>query len=503
VSYPGHYQVDSVDEAVALARKLMGAGQYSIFRGQTVDWPMRSSYCRLRPPEQADAKQRLVEFAAYVHSTSELAALHWDRFGVMAIAQHYGIPTVLVDFTMKPDVAGWFASHGDPSKEGRPSVIYMAHEEYVARRYRDRLPQLHLLWIAVDNLWRLEAQSGLFLQLPFADEPELDEWLLEAFGSIRFPYRGPASDIPESAIYPSRKSRLEVLFDGFITEERLRKVHASNEEAGLQLVGPWRMERPAPAFVGEQAPPVHESWTPSRIGPWLRPPAERFRRQDNPPEVLLEVGLEGLKQTDPRVLEKQLATQIESFMAGQENARMGVVNFRLYLSESETWLDDHIELGSRLRRTVKQNLADCWDGMRRFPYSDTVICNALAYLATAWVRVHGCHQSLTEAEDLWGNQLFVELGLTSGGQHTSVAVPETEVIAALRSDLLDLLKPEFHDLRTKPEQLLHQVIEPGRLFDFDRFVTLFGHRLVPGQFLHRLRDVVLFSPAGIQRFGNR
>jgi FRG domain len=357
VSYPGHYQVDSVDEAVALARKLMGAGQYSIFRGQTVDWPMRSSFCRLRPPEQVDAEQRLLEFAAYIHRTSELADLHWDRFRVMAIAQHYGIPTVLVDFTMKPTVAGWFASHGNFSKEGRPSVIYMAHEEYVARRYRDRLPPLHVLWIAVDNLWRLQAQSGLFLHLPFVDKPDLDEWLLEAFGSIRFPYRGPTSDIPESAIYPARKSRLEVLLDGFITEERLRKVNASYEAAGLKLLKLPDLERPAEAFLGEHAPPVHESWTPSRIGPWLRPPAERFRRQDNPPEVLLEVGSEGLKQTDPRVLEKQLATQIEYFMAGQENARMGFVNFRLYLSESKTWLDDHIKLGSRLRRTVKQEHA--------------------------------------------------------------------------------------------------------------------------------------------------
>ena len=48
-----------------------------------------------------------------------------------------------------------------------------------------------VIHIDVENLWRLQAQSGLFIDLPYNESPDLDAWLCEAFGSIRFPFRGP------------------------------------------------------------------------------------------------------------------------------------------------------------------------------------------------------------------------------------------------------------------------------------------------------------------------
>jgi len=108
--YPEHFEVDYVETAVALAEKLQTEGDYDIFRGQTTDWPMRASFCRRSPPQRKEAEARFLEFAGFVHATPELAALRGDRFGVMAIAQNYQIPTFLVDFTSKPAVAGWFAS---------------------------------------------------------------------------------------------------------------------------------------------------------------------------------------------------------------------------------------------------------------------------------------------------------------------------------------------------------------------------------------------------------
>lgn len=505
MNYPEHFEADSVQEAVALAERLQAADEYNIFRGQIVDWPMRSSFCRRAPAERTAAERKFLEFAAFVHGTPELEALRGDRFGVMAIAQHYGIPTFLVDFTTKATVAGWFASDGKPV-EGRRSVIYLAHEEYLAEHYRDRLPLLKTLRIAVDNLWRLQAQSGLFLHLPYADDPELDTWLAEGFGSIRFRYRGPLGEIPESAIYPNRKSRLEVLFDGFTTEQKLRESQARLRALGMQIIPPpdAATPRPAAAFVGEQAPPVHPSWAASRTVAWSRPPAETFRRQDHPPEVLLEARSDALKDGNPRALQRQLAARIQEFMASHPNARAGFVNFRLCLSDSGTCLDHCAHPESRLRRTVGQDLADCWDGMRVFPYPDWLLCNALAYLATSWLKVHGAGLSLYQTtQALLGTNLFIEFGLAIGGQHATVAVPEEEFITALRSDLPDLLKPELHDRKTKPDLLLHEVLEPARLFDFERFVELFGYRLVPGQFLMRQREVVLFSPTGIDRLGNR
>ena len=238
--------------AVALAEKLQSEGRCDIFRGQTTDWPMRASFCRRSPADRKEAESRFLEFAGFVHATSELAALRGDRFGIMAIAQHYQIPTVLIDFSTKPAVAGWFSSHDDSPKAGRCSIFYMA-----------TWPPAGFLCMA---------------------------------GGVLF-------------IKPSKR-----------------------------LLGP---------------------------------------------------------------------------------------------------------------------------------------------------------------------NILVEFGLAVGGQLATVPFSKIECCSALRPDLPDLLKPEFADLQKKPDLLLHQVIEPARLFDFDPFASVFGKCLIPGQFLFRQREKVFFSPAGIERIGSR
>jgi hypothetical protein len=235
MSYPHHFEVDSVEKAVALASELMARDEYNIFRGQTVDWPMRPSLIRLGPSERRVATQKMLEFAAFVERTSELTAIHRKRWEVWGIAQHYGIPTVLRDFTTNPLVAGWFASHGRSSNSSRQSIIYIAHRDFVNKVYRDTLPQLHIVRIAVDNLWRLQAQSGLFFHLPFEGGADLDHRLAEAFGSIRFPYRDPFNGIPQAAIYPPRKSRLEILLDRFYTQMKRKQLLILFKEMGAHF----------------------------------------------------------------------------------------------------------------------------------------------------------------------------------------------------------------------------------------------------------------------------
>lgn len=507
MSYPHHFEVDSVEEAVTLAESLQLSDEYNIFRGQIADWPMRSTFSRLSVSQQHKARERFLDFAAFVERTPEMEEMQGDRLRVMAVAQHYGIPTILVDFTTKPAVAGWFASHGQPPETKRASIIYLAHEDFVAQQYKDTLEQLYIVRIAVDNLWRLQAQSGLFLHLPYIDDPDLDNWLAEAFGSIRFPYRGPMCKIPETAIYPKRKSRLEVLFDGFTAEQKLAaQVDKIASTFRLGRMGPMKFKgpRPAPAFVEGFVPLNHESWEHSSKSPWMRPLPETFRRQENPPQLSLEFEQKSLSETDPRMLQLHQSRIIQDFLAKQDNPRAGFVTFRLRVSDQNTYLDHCVHPDSTLRRTVSEDLADCWDGMRIFPYSDFVVSDALAYLATAWALVHGSQHSLSQAIDLLlGKSEIIEFGLSEGGQYGTVAVPEKEISAALRDDLYDLLKPEFRSCIMQPHLLLHQVNEPQRLFDFDRLVTLFGRRFIPGQFLFRQRDVVLFSPAQIERLGIR
>jgi len=411
-----------------------------------------------------------------------------------------------VDFTTKPAVAGWIASHGNPPPPGRFSILYLAKEERLNSIYQDRLPLLRTVRISVDNLWRLQAQAGLFLHLPYEDKEELDGLLADGFSSIRFPYNGPLHQIPEAAIYPEPKSRLEILFDGFTTEQRLRTAQSKLRSLGLRIVPPAEPAtvREAPAFLEGSPPPIHSSWSQDRLVGWLRPPPESFRRQDNPPQLILQAATEEMQDENALALQNRLALTLQEFMAAAKNARSGFVDFRLCLQESNDFLDGCPHPESRLRRTVRQDLADCWDGMRLFPYSDAILAQALSYLATAWFLVHAGHRTVYQTlKALLGPMLVVELGMAVGGQQVSVPLSELECSGAFRADLANLLKPEFSQHLAKPQIFLHQVNEPSRLFDFDQLVTVFGHRLVPGQFLLRQREVVFFSPAGLERLGNR
>jgi hypothetical protein len=105
-------------------------------------------------------------------------------------------------------------------------------------------------------------------------------------------------------------------------------------------------------------------------------------------------------------------------------------------------------------------------------------------------------------ELLGHNSFYVEFGRRNDGQKAIAIVPISQLIDGFRGDLLNFLKPECHDLKTRPAQLFHQVIEPERLFDFARFARLFGHRFVPFQFAHRSYESIFFSPMDLDRLGN-
>ncbi len=486
-----------------MAEELRASGKYDIFRGQTQDWPMRSSFNRLDARGRAAAQERLMEFAGFVHETAELEAMRGDRSAVFAVAQHYGIPTVLVDFTTEPAVAGWFATDGDPPEEDRQSVIYMARVADLQTIYGEALPDLYPVAIDVANLWRLQAQAGLFIHLPFEDVPELDKWLADGFGSIRFPYSATTSSIPRAAIYPDRRSRLEVLFDGFLSEERKRQANKAYERMGLGLVEIPADERlgKAPSFRTGGPPPVHPSWSDEKLAGWAHP-EEEFRRVDQPARLGLEFEPTALETAEPAELAAEQARVVEAYLSEHPDARLGPLDVEVALAGSGELLTGRRHPDSREREppTVGDDLAYCWDGMRRLPYSDRDLAQGLAFLATIWACVHGGGRTIYA---LHQSGTLLELGLARGGQHGHAFVETPELKAALRSDLPELLLPERLGAIDKPTLLLHEVNQPQRLFDLDRLVSLFARRIVPGQFVMRRTKVILFSPARLERLGWR
>ena len=170
------YEAANIEEAVELAYKLKAEGRYNWFRGQVLDWPPVSSLYRVLESGDSEKKEKSARreemFSNWVGKIPELRYLQalehvHDAFAIM---QHYGIPTYYIDFTTDPGVAGFFAADtASPPTEGK-SCIYCLNADDLMSLW-DSIKDLdfrkgcsvELVEIDVRNLWRLQAQQGVFL----------------------------------------------------------------------------------------------------------------------------------------------------------------------------------------------------------------------------------------------------------------------------------------------------------------------------------------------------
>ena len=118
--------VDSIDEALLLARELKTRGAHDLFRGQcNARWGVSPSLFRIPDEAKEEVRNRLSRLHHFLQGT-EGVSYPADDDTVFAIAQHYGIPTNLVDFTSDPDVAAFFAwdMNGATPSPGQMACIF-------------------------------------------------------------------------------------------------------------------------------------------------------------------------------------------------------------------------------------------------------------------------------------------------------------------------------------------------------------------------------------------
>ena len=158
------YEAGSVTEAVAYAEELRCEGRYDWFRGQRQNWPLKTTFARLAKSEQRVVEEKFSRFVGWLSVTPGLEWLSDNVDGAFAVAQHYGMPTQYLDFTTDPRVAGFFAS-GEGS--GKACILCLNTSDL--RKFWQAMPKRYpppeFIGIDVSNLWRLQAQRGVFLSV--------------------------------------------------------------------------------------------------------------------------------------------------------------------------------------------------------------------------------------------------------------------------------------------------------------------------------------------------
>src|SRR5688572_14791455 len=98
----------SLKEAIELCEQYKKDGTYNWFRGQVRDFrPLNPSLIRVDAARKEKIKEKLNRFGGWAINEPALKRYHRDYDALFAIAQHHGLPTLYMDFTTEPKVAGF------------------------------------------------------------------------------------------------------------------------------------------------------------------------------------------------------------------------------------------------------------------------------------------------------------------------------------------------------------------------------------------------------------
>jgi hypothetical protein len=497
------HEVASLEEAVALAESLKADGSYDLFRGQARDYPPLPSLARILASGDSAkaerARRRLRLFEQWLASIPELAYLldvgrEHDFF---AVAQHYGIPTNYLDFTSEPSIAGFFAADTREPPTDRRSCIYLLNSEEL-RDVWDTLKDvderagaiLELVTIDVTNLWRLQAQRGVFVATNY-------NWEIDfPLDRIVFPYSGYLAAPTAEEIYPTDKSPLEQLLDQHFS---LEAATYANEEIramieDLQKKGSsaswdmWKAFRGgvyAPAFLAPDDLKALPSWNADDVRPWWDYVDEDYHA------TVGEHADVHVEATEPAAIGQEIREDVAKVLQANGGLRQRAVSWTF------TGLPAAVD-----GNTLDEMFRVIWNGMRRLPYSDDQLAIALGHLTRLLVGERTSKPGGRDHERfpaLFDDGMQVELGYADGSGSRAY-VSKRRLGAAMRADLRSLLVPEHQKLVDDPRDVFRVLYNPQLLFDFGLLQSLFAEAVIPTQVVMR-RTPVLFNPARLVRLG--
>lgn len=498
------YTVANVEEAVEVANDFKATETYNWFRGQVQDRPPLSSLYRVQHSgdhnKEARETRRLGMFFEWMRKVPELQYLIEPErtHCLFAIIQHYGIATHYIDFTTDPAVAGFFAADTTTPPSDGQSCIYCLNtddlmELWDVLRNLDfrKEASIELVEINVDNLWRLQAQRGVFL---FANY----NWQIDyPMDRIVFPYSGYPSYPARERIYPQHKSPLEQLLDQYFSLERsvfgnehLREMLTTLKEHGVKVGDSERTSFPEgfykKAFIDPSRIRSLESWSPDSIGSWDLTSLEDYHESAGP-----TIRLKLNPQAGVEEIRKSVTFGVKQLLRAERAVRSKTIDWSftgLPNSLSQDELDD--------------TLRPVWNGMRRLPYSDEEIaaaCGSVVALLMAGLQRERSREGLIQRfSECFGESIRVEFANLDGSSSRGLAALES-LRRALRTDLAELLVPEFKEYANSRE-LFVIIYNPRLMFEFEEFKGMFAREVIPAQAVEK-REPIVFNPTRLETFG--
>ena len=138
-----------------------------LFRGQPEDWPLLPKLARLKLRGELDNIEQLIieEFERTSLPLSEFQPS--DDWDLLALAQHHGLPTRLLDWTYSALVAVWFAVKDVPSDGNDYGIVWVLIPEVDdfradTERYGPLSNKITKIFRPKIISRRISAQSGVF-----------------------------------------------------------------------------------------------------------------------------------------------------------------------------------------------------------------------------------------------------------------------------------------------------------------------------------------------------
>ncbi len=151
---------DAFGKFIELIREIVeiSGNRNCIYRGESAHYDkVASDPYRSSPPSEFDSEnsdlerfknETLKNVRNHIHDNEK------DDFEHLAVTQHYGGQTNLIDFTTDYKIALFFACNGSHDKDGR--VIVLSRTEEIDRKYRVKQP--------LNYLNRVKEQKSIFTQ---------------------------------------------------------------------------------------------------------------------------------------------------------------------------------------------------------------------------------------------------------------------------------------------------------------------------------------------------